>query len=191
MSEVEFKPTVGQPGPEFRAWPKIPRLYRDAVITEKIDGTNAAVVVMDDGRVYAQSRKRLITPETDNFGFAAWVRENAAELRALGPGHHYGEWYGRGIQRGYGLDERRFALFAQDRYEPANVPPVVEFVPELYRGPFNEAEVQFALDLLRMRGSQAVPGFLQPEGVIVWHEAARQAFKVLLENDDIPKGLVA
>ena len=51
---------------EFRAWPSIPRLYRDCVITEKIDGTNAAVVVTDDGQVYAQSRKRVITRGDDN-----------------------------------------------------------------------------------------------------------------------------
>lgn len=28
---------------EFKAWPKIPRLFRDVIITEKIDGTNAAI----------------------------------------------------------------------------------------------------------------------------------------------------
>jgi hypothetical protein len=27
-----------------------------------------------------------------------------------------------------------------------------------------------------------------PEGVIVYHSAARQSFKVLLENDHLPKG---
>ena len=61
---------------EFRAFHKIPRLFRDVIITEKIDGTNACVVVTPDGTVLAQSRSRFITPEDDNFGFAAWVQAN-------------------------------------------------------------------------------------------------------------------
>jgi hypothetical protein len=32
---------------EFEAFPKIPRLKRDMVITEKIDGTNACVLIED------------------------------------------------------------------------------------------------------------------------------------------------
>jgi hypothetical protein len=30
---------------EFREWPKTPRLFRTIVVTEKIDGTNAAIHV--------------------------------------------------------------------------------------------------------------------------------------------------
>jgi hypothetical protein len=93
---------------EFKAWPKIARLNRRMIITEKIDGTNAAVIVTEGGQVYAQSRTRLITPgkTTDNFGFAAWVEQNKVFLaERLGPGYHYGEWWGVGIQRGYGLRE--------------------------------------------------------------------------------------
>src|SRR5882762_4949927 len=55
--------------------------------------------------VYAQSRKRIITPEQDNFGFARWVYDNAETLvHDLGEGLHFGEWWGSGIQRGYGLE---------------------------------------------------------------------------------------
>ena len=35
--------------PEFKPWPKIPRLRRSIVITEKIDGTNAIIHVAEDG----------------------------------------------------------------------------------------------------------------------------------------------
>ncbi len=35
--------------PAFKPWPKIPRLRRDIVITEKIDGTNAIIHVAEDG----------------------------------------------------------------------------------------------------------------------------------------------
>jgi hypothetical protein len=59
-------------------------------------------------------------------------------------------------------------------------------VPVLYRGDF--AGVDGAVEKLRREGSLAVPGFMQPEGVIVYHSAARQCFKVLLENDDKAKG---
>lgn len=178
---------------EFQAWPSTPRLYRHCTITEKIDGTNACVVVTDDGEVFAQSRKRLITPGDDNFGFAAWVYGHALGLRtALGPGYHYGEWYGQGIQRNYGLNEKRFALFNVHRWAPVAdelaAVPGLEVVPILASGVFSDALVDSALAKLQYQGSVAVPGFLRPEGV-VWHEASRQKFKVLLENDSVPKSL--
>jgi len=102
---------------EFQKFPKIPRFYRNIIITEKIDGTNAQILITEDGQVFAGSRKRFITPENDNFGFAAWVEEHADELRELGPGRHFGEWWGKGINRGYGLDHRRFSLFNVSRWQ--------------------------------------------------------------------------
>ena len=75
--------------PEFQAFPKIHRLNREVIVTEKIDGTNALVWISDDStEARAGSRSRWITPEDDNFGFASWVRHNAEELRGLGPGYH-------------------------------------------------------------------------------------------------------
>lgn len=99
---------------EFKAFPKLQRLSGPAFVTEKIDGTNACVHVdAETWVVTAQSRTRVITPgKNDNFGFAAWVQSNYYALAdLLGPGYHYGEWWGQGIQRGYGLKERRFSLF--------------------------------------------------------------------------------
>src|SRR5687767_1693749 len=86
--------------PLFTPFPSISRLSRDIVVTEKLDGTNAQIHITQDGRVLAGSRNRWITPEADNFGFARWVAAHEDELRALGPGSHYGEWWGQGIQRG-------------------------------------------------------------------------------------------
>src|SRR6185369_17529395 len=96
----------------FQPWPKIPRLNRDITITEKIDGTNAAVgVSYDKAVVWAQSRTRIITPQNDNAGFAKWVEQNARELAdVLGPGLHFGEWWGQGVQRGYGMTRKFFSL---------------------------------------------------------------------------------
>jgi hypothetical protein len=177
---------------EFKAWPKTPRLFRDMVITEKIDGTNAAVIVTEDFEVAAQSRNRLITPEADNFGFARWVQENGEELaRTLGPGRHFGEWWGSGIQRGYGLTkgEKRFSLFNVSRYGAVDLSavPGLSTVPVVYSGPFETESVRGAVETLRVRGSLASPGFDRPEGVIVFHTAAQQVYKVTLENDESPK----
>ena len=192
---------------EFAPWPKTPRLFRDVVITEKIDGTNAAVHIAEagpaggihvDGGVYqigAQSRKRLISPLDDNFGFASWVAKNADGLvRALGVGVHYGEWWGSGIQCGYGLPagDKRFSLFNVNRWIGTEfMVPGLGVVPLLYEGPLVLTVVDDCLGELRQNGSHAAPGYTHPEGVIVWHTAARQAFKVLLDNDALPKGLAA
>ena len=177
--------------PEFKEFAKIPRFRRDIVITEKIDGTNAQVFVRDDGLVLAGSRKRWLTPDSDNFGFCAWVNANADELRKLGPGRHFGEWWGPGIQRGYGVAERRFSLFNVAKWgDDAVRPACCHVVPVLYRGPLGVAEaiVEHALGCLRALGSQASPGFMRPEGIVIYHTASGHLYKVTLENDDKPKG---
>src|SRR4051812_15171611 len=115
-------PTV----PEFRAFPKISRLQSPIVVTEKIDGTNGIVHVGDDGSVFAGSRSQWLI-DSDNYGFGRWVKDNADDLAAmLGPGTHFGEWFGQGIQRGYGLGEKRFYLFQTGRYRDALYPDLAE-----------------------------------------------------------------
>lgn len=190
--------------PEFRPWPKIARLNRDIIITEKIDGTNAAVYIPDpldiEGEVYAQSRTRIITPgkHTDNAGFAGWVKYHEDELRVLlGPGLHFGEWWGNGIQRGYGLAGKRFSLFNVRRFGYLNeiAPPELGIgtVPVLYEGPFGwPAGLRdpwiVVMEYLRNVGSLAAPGFMRPEGIVIFHTAASTMFKVTLEGDEKPKG---
>ncbi len=177
---------------EFEAWPKIPRLNRGMVITEKIDGTNAAVIITDDGTaIGAQSRNRLITPDADNFGFARWVADNAGVLTdTLGPGRHYGEWWGAGVGRRYGLTEKRFSLFNTTRWQDTDlsVVPGLGVVPVLAAENFSTEAVHTALERLRTEGSVAAPGFMDPEGIVVFLSAARSMFKVTLKNDEAPKG---
>lgn len=222
----------------YPSFPKIPRLHRDIVITEKLDGTNGLIsierhpigtavdglpdgvfLVMDDRtigedglpvweyHIRAGSRNRWLTPDSDNYGFSKWVAENAVELSKLGPGSHYGEWFGRGIQRGYGLDDRRFALFNVGRWfdprsplgeEPPTdkaqpCPEVVTVVPVLWTGNANQlnAAVALALSFFDALGSVAVPGYRNPEGLMVYHVAGGHYYKVLRENDGKPKGAVA
>lgn len=177
--------------PEFQPFNKIPRLSRECVITEKIDGTNAQVFINEDGSVHAASRTRWITPEADNFGFARWVKEHEQELLLLGPGHHFGEWYGSGIQRGYGLKTRHFALFNTGRWNATNPPPACcSVVPVLYEGLFQESAWIEALLSLQLHGSFAefAHGFGNPEGIVIWHCAARMYFKKTLKDDEKPKG---
>jgi hypothetical protein len=177
--------------PEFKPFGKIARLSRGMVVTEKIDGTNAQVYVSEEGEVFAGSRTRWITPQADNYGFAAWVEAHRQELLALGPGQHFGEWWGQGIQRRYGLTEKRFSLFNVGRWGPSapvQPPDCCHVVPVLYTGDFSIAEVEGRLAALRAGGSIAAPGFMQPEGVVVYHVASRTLYKKTIDRDDQPKG---
>jgi hypothetical protein len=205
---------------EFQEFEKIARLNREVVITEKIDGSNAQVhirpaagnqleygfdTLLDhDGLSYfirAGSRNRWLAHvgSDDLNGFGRWVRENAEQLVTLGAGQHFGEWWGQGIQRKYGLQEKRWSLFNVGRWadshetrplaeKQAYAPPCCYVVPTLWQGVGMESGVQTALGWLRDFGSAAAPGFMQPEGLVAFHTASRQLFKVTLERDEEPKG---
>lgn len=189
---------------DFQAHPKTGRLFRDMVVTEKIDGTNASIFIDDKGELFTGSRNRWITPDDDNYGFARWVRENQTELMKLGPGWHRGEWWGTGIQRRYEQTEKHFSLFNTGRWAPISTaaadgvwniaestlgPSCVRVVPVLYRGPFATGAVMVVLLDLKQGGSSAAPDFMDPEGVITYHEASRTSFKTTLKDDGIPKGM--
>ncbi|WP_369147059.1 RNA ligase family protein [Streptomyces sp. R44] len=212
-------------GFEFTPWPKTARLFRDIVITEKLDGTNAAIhvrqmedwetsvdypmeactAVVGDVRyaLAAQSRNRLITPEHDNYGFARWVHENAAELAyILGPGLHFGEWWGQGIARKYGQAAKRFSVFNTERWFKtgddgldsmstraalSSLVGVVGAVPVLYSGVFSEAAIHTTLSNLAALGSVAAPGFMNPEGICIFHTQTRTVMKVTLDANDAGK----
>lgn len=175
----------------FQEFPKMGRLSREMIITEKLDGTNAQIFITDFGDLFTGSRNRWITPgkATDNSGFAAWVEGNKQELLTLGPGRHFGEWWGKGIQRGYGLTEKRFSLFNVSRWDSDDRPSICYVVPTLYKGAFDTQMADQILEQLRANGSYAAPGFMKPEGIIVYHVAANVGFKKTLEKDEIPKSL--
>ncbi len=209
---------------QFVEFPKIPRYRREVAVTEKLDGTNAAVVWVPVTRdhhgdiepqpdvmairelvdqhgaalgphyLLAQSRQRFITPaaiksKNDNYGFAQWVYEHADELTKLGPGYHYGEWWGYGIQRGYGLPEKRFSLFNVSRWGDGKQerPACCHVVPLL--GYVLPSGVEEQLERLRTEGSVAAPGYMKPEGIILYHSSSKQYFKILLDGDEVPKSV--
>jgi hypothetical protein len=54
----------------------------------------------------------------------------------------------------------------------------------------NTLLIDEALQNLRRCGSVAAPGFMDPEGIVIYHTAANFCFKVTLANDESPKSLV-
>jgi hypothetical protein len=166
---------------EFKAWPKITRVEnrRTPVFTEKIDGTNACVVITAEGEFGCQSRNRIITPENDNFGFARWAYANKDELMKMGGGYHYGEWWGLGIGRGYDQKEKRFSLFNSRRWgeHNPNTPSCVSVVPILRVNTVEEAR-EFLLE----NGSVAAPGFKKPEGAIMLDLDSDTYFKIIIDK---------
>lgn len=178
---------------EFTAFPKIPRLSREICVTEKLDGTNASICIDVSGFMLAGSRTRWITPEDDNYGFAKWVKANEADLASLGPGHHFGEWWGQGIGRNYSQTTKIFSLFNVHRWsDPLVRPACCSVVPTLYQGPMEEygvlKGVKQALKQLQEQGSAAAPGFMDPEGIIIYHTQSNTMFKKTLKDDEKPKG---
>jgi hypothetical protein len=159
----------------------------------------------------AGSRNRWLTRKADNYGFAKWVQENASELIKLGVGTHYGEWWGHGIQRGYGLEGlemKYFSLFNVGRWadtpngvydknssvpdkQPVDVPGLA-VVPRLYYGPLRDAAgncmIEQTMKRLKFGGSEAVRGFKNPEGVMVYFEAMKIYSKAPFDPN--PKGQV-
>ncbi len=199
---------------EFKPFPKIARFNRECIITEKIDGTNAQIFIeafegielylADESpvawreyegviyRIFAGSRSMWLQTNQknkDNYGFAQWVTDNADDLIKLGPGRHYGEWYGRGIQRTYGLDHKRFALFDAVRWQGSpDLPKCCHVVPVL--GMYDRIPgpdyVNGWVDELRMSGSRLATW--PAEGIVIYHRQGNHAYKVTLENDEGGKG---
>lgn len=222
---------------KFVEFKKIPRLSREVLVTEKIDGSNGQIVILNREKiihecegcdytsqdfidnyclyihpenphvdeedklyVFAASRNRWlqIGKQTDNNAFATWVKENALELIKLGEGRHFGEYYGKGINRGYGLDHKRFALFNVSKWSNQNEPLIewqsycpkcCEVVPTLYVGDFDTNVINAKITELKTLGSRAVPGYFNAEGICIFHTAAGQYFKKTIENDEKPKSL--
>ena len=207
---------------EFKAWPKIPRLSKmQCSITEKLDGTNASIHIaalphvsegdqpkhdpnllayrygMDASAwgMWAGSRTRWISPENDNFGFAKWAQDNSKVLfEQLGPGTHYGEWWGQGIQRTYGLTKKYFTLFNPWRYGAGQNPEIptaseqikqdklLGTVPILSQAQYSPSEVGEATYQLETTGSVAVPGWMKPEGIVVY--IGKDTYKVVINGDE-------
>lgn len=190
--------------PEFIGFKKIPRLSRDITITEKLDGTSGIIYIDENNNLFIGSKNKWLDDHHDNHGFWHWAIEKKEELLKLGKGYHYGEFWGKTIQRGYGLDEKRFSLFNVGRWclynkEPKlisidnktkvekyqeRLPQCCYLVPILYEGIFDTEKIMRTLLELEENGSKAAPGFMNPEGIVIYHKAANVYFKKTIENDE-------
>jgi hypothetical protein len=206
FNELNRENTMG----DFKGWGSTTRENKNKTITEKIDGTNACVVIYN-GVVSAQSRKRIITPDDDNYGFAKWVYDNAGALMdTLGFGYHYGEWFGEGIQKNpLGIEGKRFALFHPTKYNEKNGYELskvdgLETVPLLHHGQCDVWTIPNIVQDLDTYGSKVVgaartainvPGIEEvefhraadAEGIIIWNNETKTRTKMLLENDAFHK----
>ena len=95
--------------------------------TVKLHGTNASVCYNNERGLWFQSRNTIITPESDNYGFARWANglpsiwmQMVEELGAAnevsldeGTITIFGEWCGKGIQKGVAISEldHMFVIF--------------------------------------------------------------------------------
>jgi hypothetical protein len=185
---------------EFSKFPSMARFNKRVIVTEKLDGSNAQIYIGEDGEFLVGSRNKWITESDDNYGFAKWAHDHKEELLTLGPGRHFGEWWGQGIQRRYGIDRKVFSLFNAVRWAKNSpktiptedprivkiqevVPECCDVVPVLWEGSFEDLNIQSIMESLRVAGSLAAPGFMKPEGVIVFHIAANVGFKKTFEKD--------
>lgn len=174
---------------KFESFPDIKKLGTAALfITQKIHGSNAQVYIFQTPEggldLMVGSRSRWIAPGNDNYGFAEMVYANKQEfIDKLGPGRHYGEWAGPGINSGEGLSTKTFVLFDHWKYPPERpLPPNTVIVPILYAGAFDLGKVQECMDDLKTNGSKLVSGYNRPEGVVV--NMKGQRYKVVFADEE-------
>jgi len=182
--------------PEFIGYKKIPRYSRECIISEKIDGTNGCILIDENGNIFAGSHKQWLWGSVqeeihrNNHGFAQWVKANKEELMKLGKGIHYGEFWGQGIQRNYGLTEKRFSLFNVSKWSDDSIRPACcRVVPVLFTGMFTTENIERTLIELKEKGSQAEPNFMKPEGIVIFHIKSGHLYKKTIENDEKPKSV--
>ena len=64
------------------------------------------------------------------------------------------------------------------------LPECCGLVPVLFKGMFSTQVVDEVIETLKTSGSLASPGFMKPEGVVIFHTAANMAFKKTIEKDE-------
>jgi len=191
----------------FEKFPSLTRFSHGWTITEKLDGSNGAIIIVpitteedvptrthvleqvNGFYVLAQSRNKLLdlTKQGDSYGFARFVHDNAEALvRTLGEGRHFGEWVGAGIQRRYDMKEKVFALFNTHRWTDVELPDRVRVVPVLAQGYLGEPGAAFAETMhnLKQWGSIFAPGFMNPEGIVMRHGPSGTLFKKTFDYDE-------
>jgi len=193
---------------EYPKYPSIERFENIySIISEKVDGTNGLIEIeYDDGLLAVRfgSRNRWLTLSSDNAGFMNFFAMFAKKIAIVpdilrakavneldnrnkvcsNPIRIYGEWYGKGIQRGYGLDTKYFMPFHTILAEAlieANVPNIMP--PHImYTGKFDKQIADDMMNLLRTHGSGVTPGYFNPEGIVVYFPTYQFCLKDTFEG---------
>jgi len=138
--------------------------------TVKLHGTNASICY-DGTDLWAQSKGNVITPEKDNAGFAMFVETNKEYLRKAledifktSPMTEvcvYGEWAGKGVQKGVAISEidKAFYMFSikfkaegEEDYRWARNPEMIlgtiaKYGPETIQSIFDFETYHVTIDL--------------------------------------------
>lgn len=171
---------------EFKSFGKTP--YYDSIqmrVTQKIHGSNAQIhIYEEDGErnILVGCRTRWLSESDDNHGFYQFVMKQKESFLKFPIGTHFGEFCGKGINSGEGLTEKRLLLFSRpDRYQDIELPAGIGFVPCLYEGGFVNP-VRF-MDFLKENGSQLVPGYMKPEGIVI--EIDTKRYKMTFDDETV------
>lgn len=114
----QFRHTVKQVRDSVEYGERLPVIFFTGYV--KLHGTNASVVYSKDTGLYVQSRRNIITPTDDNYGFAAFVEANKDFFMDYISKYNIsdntiitiaGEWAGKGIQNGVGISELDKSFF--------------------------------------------------------------------------------
>ena len=98
----------------------LPKLFFTATV--KLHGTNASIRLTSSGEYLAQSRERVLSLTQDNAGFFVYANQHKEFFEGILNEYLkdndevivYGEWAGKGIQKGVGISEldKAFYIFA-------------------------------------------------------------------------------
>ena len=185
--------------PSFSSIERLENIY--CVISEKIDGTNGLIEIQNKANnsntgsmiVKFGSRNRYISFSDDNAGFANFFRHYEKKFKNMAkeiiassynedsqtdeiptenyPLRIYGEWFGKGIQRGYGLDDKYFMPFSSFYAEhmiKAGIPNIM--MPNImYTGKFSLEVVDNCMNCLTS-GSfhNLITNYDNPEGIVIY-----------------------
>lgn len=185
--------TVVQDKSEFKAWREIEKFTGiHVIVTEKIHGANCHVNVVSqpDGSLKAIAGKRTSYVGTQGlFGFGEFVTSNEKEIcEKLGPGRHYAEWTGAGVNGDYGLKNKTAVLFNTRHHGPKKaagvLPDRFDVVPVLYDGPYVQEKIDEVLADLKANGSKFSHGYMRPEGVVLFFPLFNAYKKIVFKPEE-------
>ena len=186
----------------YSSFPSIERLENIyCIISEKIDGTNGLIEI-NETNVRFGSRNRYISFSDDNAGFANFFKDYEARFKDAAkdittdesyPLRIYGEWFGCGIQRNYGLKDKLFMPFSSfygEKLIEYQVPNVI--TPNImYTGKFSMEIVDTCMQQLKLNGSGVVKDYKQPEGIVIffpkYNFRLKETFDGAKWKDALPK----